>query len=57
MRVLNIIRTEPDDTTKTFVEGFSKDEESKNILLYEGNIDWAALVDDIFSYDKIICWW
>jgi hypothetical protein len=57
MRILNIIRTEPDDTTKTFVEGFSKDEESKNILLYEGNIDWAALVDDIFSYDKIICWW
>ena len=57
MRILNIIRTEPDDTTKTFVEGFSKDEESKNILLFEGNIDWAALVDDIFSYDKIICWW
>jgi hypothetical protein len=57
MRILNIIRTEPDDTTKTFVEGFSKDEESKNILLYEGNIDWAALVDDIFSYDRIICWW
>ena len=57
MRVLNIIRTDPDDTTKTFVEEFSKDEDSKKIALYEENIDWAALVDDIFSYDKIICWW
>jgi hypothetical protein len=57
MRVLNIIRTKPDDTTKTFVEGFSKDEGSKKVLLYEENIDWHALVDDIFSYEKIICWW
>ena len=57
MRILNIIRTEPDDTTNTFVEEFSKDEDSKKIALYEENIDWAALVDDIFSYDKIICWW
>ena len=57
MRVLNIIRTEPDDTTKTFVGDFSKDEGSKNVVLYEGNTDWSALVDDIFSHDKVICWW
>jgi hypothetical protein len=57
MRVLNIIRTEPDDMTKTFVEGFSKDEGSKKVVLYEGNNDWSALVDDIFSHDQVICWW
>jgi hypothetical protein len=57
MRVLNIIRTKPDDTTKTLVEGFSTDEGAKKVLLYEENIDWHALVDDIFSYEKIICWW
>ncbi len=57
MKVLNIIRTEPDDTTKTFIESFSKDEGSKNVALYEGNNDWSALVDDIFSHDRIICWW
>ena len=57
MKVLNIIRSEPDDTTKTFIEGFSKDENSKKVILYEGNVNWSALVDDIFSYDKVICWW
>jgi hypothetical protein len=57
MRVLHIIRTEPDDTTKTFVEGFSKDEGAKKVVLYEGNTDWPALVDDIFAHDNVICWW
>jgi hypothetical protein len=57
MKLLNIIRSEPDDTTKTFIESFSKDEGAKKVLLYEGNIDWSALVDDIFSYDRVVCWW
>ncbi|MEJ2656063.1 MAG: hypothetical protein P8012_02565 [Desulfobacterales bacterium] len=57
MKILNIIRSEPDDTTTTFIEGFSRDEGSKNVVLYEGNIDWSALVDDIFSYEQVICWW
>ncbi|MFZ0482214.1 MAG: hypothetical protein WAL93_02395 [Desulfobacterales bacterium] len=57
MKLLNIIRTEPDETTKMFIEDFSKDEETKKVVLYEGNIDWPALVDDIFSYDKVVCWW
>jgi hypothetical protein len=57
MKLLNIIRSEPDDTTKTFIESFSKDEGAKKVVLYEGNIDWSELVDDIFSYDKVVCWW
>ena len=57
MKLLNIIRSEPDDTTKKFVEGFSEDEGAKKVVLYKGDIDWSALVDDIFSYDKVVCWW
>jgi len=57
MKLLNIIRSEPDETTKTFIESFSKDEEAKKVVLYEGDIDWSSLVDDIFSYDKVVCWW
>ena len=57
MKLLNIIRSKPDDTTKTFIESFSKDEGAKKVVLYEGAIDWSAVVDDIFSYDKVICWW
>ena len=57
MKLLNIIRSEPDDTTKMFIESFAKDEGAKKVLLYEGNIDWSALVDDIFSYERVVCWW
>ena len=54
MKLLNIIRSEPDDTTKKIIEGFSENEEAKKVALYEGNIDWSELVDDIFSYDLVI---
>jgi len=57
MNLLNIIRSEPDDTTKMFIESFSKDKGTKKIALYEKDVDWSALVDDIFSYDEVICWW
>jgi len=57
MKLLNIIRSEPDDITITFIEDFSKDDGAKKVVLYEGDTDWSALVDDIFSYDKVVCWW
>jgi hypothetical protein len=57
MKLLNIIRSQPDDTTKKFVENFSNEEGAKNVDLYEGDVDWPGLVDDIFTYDQVICWW
>ena len=57
MKVLNIVRSEPDDTVKKFIETFSGGEQDKVVALYQGNVDWSALVDDIFSHDRIICWW
>jgi hypothetical protein len=57
MNVLNIVRSAPDDLEKRFIETFSEGEENKVITLYEGDVVWSALVDDIFSYDKTICWW
>lgn len=57
MKVLNIVRSAPDDLEKRFIEIFAESKENKVITLYEGDVDWSALVDDIFSYDKTICWW
>ncbi|MBW1827032.1 MAG: hypothetical protein JRG99_07985 [Deltaproteobacteria bacterium] len=57
MKMLNIVRSAPDDLEKRFIEAFAEGEENKVITLYEGDVDWSALVDDIFSYDKTICWW
>ncbi len=57
MKILNIVRSVPDDLEKKLIKTFSKGKENKVITLYEGDVDWSALVDDIFSYDKTLCWW
>ncbi len=57
MKQLNRKPLEPDDKKKCFIKSFSKKEKTKKVALYEGDIDWSALVDDIFSYDKVVCWW
>ncbi len=57
MKVLHILRTEPDDTVEAIMEAFSVEEVVNVTALYKGDVDWSKLVDDIFSHDKIICWW
>ncbi len=57
MKVLHVLRTEPDDTVETCMEAFSVEEVVNVRALYKDDIDWFRLVDDIFSHDKVICWW
>ncbi len=57
MKVLNIVRSTPDDFEKKLIDAFSEGERDKVITLYEGDVNWSSLVDDIFSHDRIICWW
>jgi len=57
MKMLNIVRSEPDDAVKTFIESFSQGAEDKVIALYKGDVDWSGLVDEIFAHDRVICWW
>ncbi len=56
MKTLHILKSEPDESVEEILEAFSE-EEVTTIRLFEGEVDWAALVDDIFSHDKVICWW
>lgn len=57
MKVLNIVRSTPDDLEKQLIDGFSRGESDKVITLYEGDVNWSSLVDEIFAHDKVICWW
>jgi len=57
MKILHILRTEPDETVKEIVASTTNGDQSTAVQLYKGDIDWSRLVDDIFSHDKIICWW
>ena len=57
MKVLHILRTEPEETVEKFTHHLAEEHEMSVVALYEDAQDWGGLVDDIFAYDKVICWW
>ncbi len=57
MKVLHILRSEPDALTRKLMAGLSNGGEGREVALYGGKVDYARLVDDIFRSDKVICWW
>lgn len=57
MKVLNVYRSEPDDTTKKLVEIVTRDRESDSFDLNVDSPDYDQLVDKIMDADKTICWW
>jgi hypothetical protein len=57
MKTLHILRSEPDDVSRTLIQGLSKDGGAREVRLYAGPVDYARLVDDIFASDRVICWW
>ncbi|MEK6194130.1 MAG: hypothetical protein N2F24_07880 [Deltaproteobacteria bacterium] len=61
-KVLHILKSEPDETIAKVIEAQSVEGEVAVVSLYRdeisGNaVDWSRLVEDIFSYDRVICWW
>ena len=57
MKILNVYRSEPDDTTKKLVEIVTRDRESDSFDLNVDSPDYDALVDKIFDADQVISWW
>jgi hypothetical protein len=60
--VLHILKSEPDETVAGLIQAQSEDECVAVVSLYQDQItgsgvNWARLVDDIFNYDRVICWW
>jgi hypothetical protein len=57
MMLLQIMRSEPDETVQSLIREVSKDNESQEVSLYEGAVDYDKLIQDIFVSDQVICWW
>ena len=57
MKILHILKSEPDGNVEKLMNVVTDGDGSKVQALYNGDINWSTLVDDIFSHDKIICWW
>ena len=57
MKILNIYKSEPDETVQKLVEIVTRDRESESFDLHGDNPDYDALVDKIFAADQTISWW
>lgn len=57
MKILNVYRSAPDETTKKLVEIVTRDRESESFDLNVDSPDYDQLVDKIFAADQTICWW
>ena len=59
MKILHILKTEPDNNTKILMasSGESQGKETSVFALYDEQADYEKLIDLIFEHDKIISWW
>jgi hypothetical protein len=57
MKVLHILKSEPDEITKILMEPLSETNHNQRFLMYEGATDYDKLVKLVFESDKVICWW
>ena len=57
MKLLHILKSEPDHNTELLMDIFSADEASGTFSLYEADPDYERLIDLIFEYDSVITWW
>jgi len=59
MKILHILKTEPEKTTRALMSalGSSQEEEATLFELYDEQADCEKLIDLIFEHDKIISWW
>lgn len=57
MKILHILKSEPDNRTKTLIDIISKDESCIMFSLYNEYPDYGKLIELIFDCDKIVSWW
>ncbi len=57
MKRLHILRSQPTPLVRQLVDEMSKGDTKREVPLYQGPVDYAKLVKDIFEYDQVTCWW
>ncbi|HTG02025.1 MAG TPA: hypothetical protein VK654_15700 [Nitrospirota bacterium] len=56
MKILHILKTAPDATTKKIIEVHTLGNQVTTVELYRGGVSYDKLVADVFSHDKVFCW-
>ena len=56
MKILYLLKSAPDASTKKIIEVQSAGNQATTIDLTKGGVDYDKLVADLFSHDKVFCW-
>lgn len=61
-KILHILKCEPDENVVRLIEATAAKDEIAVVSLYQDEVsgtavNWSRLVEDIFVYDRVICWW
>ena len=56
MKILHILKKEPDASTKKIIEHQKAGNTVTVIDLSRGGVSYERLVADTFSHDKVFCW-
>lgn len=56
MKILHIVKSPPDESTKKIIAAHKSGNEVNLIELYKGGIAYDKLVADVFGHDKVMCW-
>ena len=57
MKVLHVLKSEPDEIMRKLVGAFSEGNETREFEMFTADLDYDKLVELVFEYDKVICWW
>jgi len=57
MKMLHILKSEPDHNTTALMDILSEGKEKTVFPLYGGDADYEKLIDLIFENDEVISWW
>lgn len=56
MKVLHILKSAPDGSTKKIIELQSAENQVTVVDLATGGVSYDELVADVFSHDRVFCW-
>ena len=57
MKILNILRSEPDEMVQLLMKGVSEGNVSTEYKLYKEKPDYDHLVQEIFDSERTFSWW
>ena len=57
MKLLHILKSEPDEKTKILMDILSEKEEATVYRLYGEGVDYEKLIALVFEHEKVISWW